>query len=62
MSPLPVRPILPVAKLLPLDARDDLRRAASIDPKREAGESPARAAAVDAAIQRTRAKYPQFFR
>lgn len=54
--------ILPKSNLLPRDAREDLQRAASIDPKREAGESKARAEAVDAAIQRTRAKYPQFFK
>lgn len=52
---------VPVLKLLPMDARNMLRAAASIDDGVPYGESEDRLMAVDSAIFRVRLMYPNLF-
>lgn len=53
--------ILPMSTLLPQSARDALVSASKIESRIEAGESPERAAAVDAAVALARASHPELF-
>lgn len=53
--------ILPMSTLLPLAARQALVAASKVESRIDAGESPERAAAVDAAAAAARADNPHLF-
>lgn len=54
--------ILPMSTLLPQPTRDALVAASKIESRIDAGECPARIAAVDAAAAQARSAHPHLYR